>query len=313
MALSKVEALQAAIRRLQADSTDRIYLEKELFNAEAGIRGEKRVREKFIEFYYPEGFEIIWNNCLKLGDWPVQMDGLLLTKNVAVIIESKNISGELYFVNDTGEFYRIDQNGVKTVMDNPAVQVEKHIRFMKSWFHQNRIKMAVDGLLVFTAKQCELKTLPQTIRTCKLHHMTEQIFQLLKEYNPPTYSQTHLTRTKNLLLAAQTPFVQKPITLQYSIKPEQLVRGIYCSQCEEFAVKRLVRSWRCMLCGAIDNKAAAMAVLEHFTFFGAEATNREIREFIGIEDRHTVKRLLANAPIEKKGRKRHSKYLLKHQ
>lgn len=312
MTLSKVEAIQAAIRRLQADSSDRIYLEKELFNAEAGIRGEKRLRKKFIEFYYPEGFEVIWNNCLKLADWPVQMDGLLLTESVAVIIESKNISGELYFVNDTGEFYRIDQNGVKTVMDNPAVQVEKHIRFMKSWFHQHHIKMAVDGLLVFTAKQCELKTLPQTIRTCKLHHMTEQIFQLLKEYNPPTYSQIHLTRTKNLLLAAQTPFVQKPITIQYSIKPEQLARGIYCALCDEFAVERRHRTWRCSMCGAVNDDTAAKAILEHFAFFGGEATNREIRSFTGIEDRHLVKRLLADARLEKNGKRRHSKYTLKH-
>lgn len=307
MALSKVEALEAVIRRLQTGSPDRDYLQKELYNAEAGIRGEHRLKKKFIEFYYPEGFEIIWNNCLALGEWPVQIDGLLLTKSVAVIIESKNISGELYFDNSTGEFYRIDRNSVKKVMDNPAVQVEKHIRFMKSWFKQHHINLAVDGLLVFTARECELKTLPQNIRTCKLHQMMEQIFLLLKEYNLPIYSQTSLLNIKNLILSFQTPYVTKPITLQYSIKPEQLARGIHCGSCEEFAVKRDFRIWRCQLCGALDNEAAYKAVLEYFAFFGRQATNQEVRDFTGIDDRHTMKRLLAKAHIEASGRRWYSK------
>lgn len=307
MTLSKVEALQAAIRRLQTGSPDRDYLEKELYNAEAGIRGEHRLKRKFVEFYYPEGFEIIWNNCLALGDWPVQIDGFLLTKSVAVIIESKNISGELHFDNSTGEFYRIDRNGVKKVLDNPAVQVEKHIRFMRSWFKMHHINLAVDGLLVFTAKECELKTLPQNIRTCKLHQMMEQVFLLLKEYNPPVYSQTSLINIKNLILASQTPYLIKPIMLQYSIKPEQLARGIYCSKCGEFTVKRAFRTWCCQLCGTLDNEAALEAVLEYFAFFGRQATNQEVRDFTGIDDRHTMKRLLTNARIEARGHRWYSK------
>ncbi|MFD1861934.1 nuclease-related domain-containing protein [Planococcus chinensis] len=311
MTLSRVEALRSAIRRLQTGSPERDYLVKELYNAEAGIRGEHRLKKKFIEFYFPEGFEMIWNNCLALGDWPVQIDGFLLTKSVAVIIESKNISGELHFDNDTGEFYRIDKDGVKKVMDNPAIQVEKHIRFMKSWFKLHHINLAVDGLLVFTAKECELKTLPQTIRTCKLHQMMEQIFLLLKEYNSPMYSQSSLVNIKNLILASQTPYVEKPITLQYSIKPEHLAKGIYCTQCEKFAVKRHFRTWGCNLCGAMDNEAAYKAVLEYFAFFSRHASNRQVRDFTGIDDRHTMKRLLTQAHIEASGRKWHSKDHLK--
>lgn len=311
MPLSKEEALQAAIRRLRADSPERSYLEKELFQTKAGIRGEERLQKKFIEFYYPDGFEIIWNNHLMLGEWPVQMDGLLLTQKAAVIIESKNISGELHFHNETGEFCRIDESGVRTVMDNPAIQVEKHMRFLKSWLHRHGINLAVDGLLVFTAKQCELKTLPQNIRTCKLHHMTEKIFHLLKEYNPPAYSPTSLTQIKNLILASQTPFLPKPIATHYSINPDQLAKGIYCTQCETHTVKRSLRAWRCANCGISDDGAAAKAILEYFALFGSHPTNRDIRDFLGINDRHLVKRLLAAADLQKTGRSRKTRYVLK--
>jgi hypothetical protein len=66
------------------------------------------------------------------------------------------------------------------------------------------------------------------------------------------------------------------------------------------------------MCGALNDDTAAKAILEHFAFFGGEATNQEIRCFTGIEDRHLVKRLLADAGLEKKGQHRHSKYTLKH-
>ena len=105
LTLSKAEALRAALRRLPINYPDRGFLEKELHNAEAGVRGEQRLQKKFIEFYMKEPYQILWNVSLSLGNWSVQMDGLLLTAHEAIVIESKNISGDLYFDHETDEFY----------------------------------------------------------------------------------------------------------------------------------------------------------------------------------------------------------------
>lgn len=311
MKLSRVEALQGAIRRLKDGTTEQLFLEKELFNTEAGIRGERRLRKKFVEFYFPQGYEIIWNNCLSLNDWPVQIDGLLLTDDVAIVIESKNISGELHFDHVTGEFYRIDSSGLKTVMDSPAIQVEKHIRFMKAWFAAHSNRMRVDGLLVFTAKQSELKTLPLNIHTCRLHHMIELLFKIINNYKPQTNSQISLRYIKNLIESNQQAFLQKPLSLHYSIKPEQLKPGIYCKQCETPTIVKHTRSWRCTECGIVDNDSPIRAIHEYISLFGEPVSNHEIRKFIGINDRHTVKRMLTLDGFEKTGQKRHSKYFIK--
>lgn len=186
MILTKVDMLKRAIRRLKENTPERELLERELFMAEAGIRGEKRLQKKFVEFYSAEPFEILWNTSLTLGNWPVQIDGLLLTQKVAVILESKNISGELHFENKTDEFYRYDANGVRTIIDNPAIQVEKHMRFMRMWFAENKIRLPVDGMLVFTALKAELCSLPQNIRTCRHHHMIELLFKTIEESNQPS-------------------------------------------------------------------------------------------------------------------------------
>lgn len=311
MKLTRVDMLRRAIRRLEENSPDRLFLEKELFNAEAGIRGEKRLRKKFVEFYSAEPFEILWNTGLTLGNWTVQIDGLLLTPKVAIIIESKNISGELHFDNETREFYCYDAMGVKTVMDNPAVQVEKHIRFMRTWFAENNIRLQVDGLLVFTALKAELCSLPHNIRTCRHHHMTEFLFKIIDEYQPnPHQNKQSLKKHKKMIEKQLTPYIQKPITVQYSLNTNLFERGIFCEACENFKVNRKQREWRCLNCSTLARNAAEEAVLDYFALFDYGVNNEEMRKFLNVTDRHLVKRLLSHSKFTKDGSRRHSKYTL---
>lgn len=303
--------LKRAIRRLEENTPDREFLERELFLAEAGIRGEKRLQKKFIEFYSTEPFEILWNTSLTLGNWPVQIDGLLLTQKVVVILESKNISGELHFENKTGEFYRYDANGVKTIMDNPAVQVEKHMRFMRMWFAENKIRLPVDGMLVFTALKAELCSLPQNIRTCRHHQMIELLFKTIEEYPASSQQNRHTLKKYRKTIENQlTPYIQKPIALQYSLDPSLFKHGIYCETCKTFNVHRSRRRWQCGVCGITSANAGEESVMDYFALFGFQANNEEIRKFLKYNDRHVVKRLLSQSLFTKDGSRRHSKYSL---
>lgn len=296
---------------MKENTPERDFLERDLFLAEAGIRGEKRLQKKFVEFYSSEPFEIIWNTSLTLGNWPVQIDGLLLTQKVAVILESKNISGELHFENRTGEFFRYDTNGVKTIMDNPAVQVEKHIRFMRMWFAENKIPLPVDGMLVFTALKAELCSLPQNIRTCRYHHMIELLFKTIEEYpTSPQQSRHALKKYRKIIEKQLTPYTQKPIAVQYSLAPHLFKQGIYCETCKTFHVSRRQRRWQCEECETISVNAGEEVVLDYFVIFGFQANNEKLRKFLNLDDRHIVKRLLSQKILTKDGSRRHSKYSL---
>ena len=128
--LSKVESLERLLARLPEFHANRSYVEMQLHRAAAGVRGEARIRRKFTEFYVEEAFDVIWNISLNLGQWRVQMDGLLLTEKCAVVIESKNISGKLHYNQLTEEFFRLNSENEKTVMENPAIQLKKNTRFL---------------------------------------------------------------------------------------------------------------------------------------------------------------------------------------
>src|SRR5690606_15469567 len=109
--LSETESLVRLLYRLPENHPKRQFLQVELFRTAAGKRGEKRLEQKLKEFRLAENHRFLRNICLSKGEWRIQMDGLLLTERGAIIIESKNISGQLFFDDKTGEFSRIDLEG----------------------------------------------------------------------------------------------------------------------------------------------------------------------------------------------------------
>ncbi|WP_223641096.1 nuclease-related domain-containing protein [Planococcus sp. 4-30] len=174
--------MELLLIRLGEHHPQRPFIERELHWAAAGTRGEDRLQKKFHEFYSEEEFQILWDVSLKIGSWSVQMDGLLLTERCAVIIESKNINGQLYFDEKTGEFFRINTAGEKTVMEDPRVQLNKHIRFLKQFFQMKKINLPVSGLIVFTAKDCEFASKPHRASICKTYQMVEYLLKILQAF-----------------------------------------------------------------------------------------------------------------------------------
>ena len=64
---------------------------------EAGVRGEDRILQKLHELRMPGPFKVYSDIRLHLGEWKVQIDCLVLTDRCCIVIESKNMSGDLYF------------------------------------------------------------------------------------------------------------------------------------------------------------------------------------------------------------------------
>lgn len=176
--LVKTEALERLLSRLPDGHSQLKFIQSEWHRTASGQRGETRLALRFKEFHLDEAFHILWDVNLKLGDWPVQIDGILLTGRCAIIIESKNISGKLHFDELTGEFYRYDDSNMKTVMEDPRVQLEKHIRFLTAWFKARQISLPVRGLVVFTAKRCEFIAKPLSASICKTYQMPDTLLKI---------------------------------------------------------------------------------------------------------------------------------------
>ncbi|WP_236015526.1 nuclease-related domain-containing protein [Planococcus soli] len=292
--------MELLLARLSEHHPQRSFLERELHWTVAGKRGESRLQKKFNEFHLEEEFQILWDISLKIGTWSVQMDGLLLTERCAVIIESKNIHGQLHFDDKTGEFFRINPAGEKTVMEDPRVQLNKHIRFLTQFFKMKKINLPVSGLIVFTAKDCEFASKPQRASICKTYQMIEYLLKILQAF-PHEAENRKLIKIKKMILANKSPYKQAPLCAYYFIDPKDLQPGVYCRHCKVHTMQRDKRSWICSKCRARDTSAHLLAIQEYFTFVEPEITNRKLREFCGFESRAVATRLLSQLNLRKVG------------
>ncbi|RNF40879.1 nuclease-related domain-containing protein [Planococcus salinus] len=308
--LTETESLERLLYRLPKNHSQRRFLEAELYRSAAGERGEDRLRRKFIEFDFEESYRILRNVSLSMGDWKVQIDGLLLTNRGVIIVESKNISGQLHFDEKTGEFSRIDREGGKAVMEDPTSQLNKHIRFLTKFFRMKNIDFNVDGLVVFTSKQCEFLTKPPHNYVCKTYQMVDYLHYILQTF-PQSASHSNLPDTVELLQKHQTPFKRQPLCQRYFIASDELQMGILCTYCKAHRIIRKHKTgWLCEACHTIDDQAFQCAVQEYFSLIDRNLTNKRLREFCNIESPYTASRLLATFDFAVSGAMRNRTYQL---
>ncbi|MDN3449976.1 nuclease-related domain-containing protein [Planococcus sp. APC 3906] len=298
--LTENEALETLLLRLADGHPQRIFLENRLYRTAGGERGEARLQSRFKEFWIDGDFKVLWDVSLALGDWKVQLDGILLTERCALVIESKNISGEIYFNEATGEFFRLNLNGEKTVLEDPRVQLSKHIRFLTRWFAQHKIPLPVSGLAVFTSKHCEFITKPPGAPICKTYQMPDHLLKIWQSH-PPKTARLHIAKVSKLLLANQTPFKRQPLCRQYTINPSDIKTGVLCRACSTLSMQREKRGWTCTRCGERDAAAHVHAAREYFSIVDDSLTNRDFRKFCKLESRSVASRLLSKLELDTTG------------
>lgn len=308
--LSHAEALESILGRLAPGHSHRKFLEVELYQTLAGKRGESRLQSRFKEFYLDGEFHVLWDVNLSIGSWKVQMDGLLLTEKCALIIESKNISGKIHFDEKTGEFYRFDDENVKTVMEDPRIQLNKNKRFLAQWFKSKKINLPIEGLIVFTAKKCEFISKPADAYICKAYQMADCLLKILSTF-PFEATNLKLLKLKKLLQNSRTPYRQTPLCQYYYIEPADVKPGVYCRSCKLLTMQRDKRSWTCNKCGERDKEAHHFAIREYFSLIDTQLTNQRLRDFCRFSSRAAASRLLAQFDLETTGELKSRVYFLK--
>lgn len=305
------EGVKLLMERLPARHQEQEYLKKEYHRYEAGWKGEQRLIAKMVEFHWSEPYELLWDVGLKLGDWKVQLDGLLVTSRCLIIIDSKNISGRIHFDPSTSEFYRFNNEGDKSVFENPLVQLAKHTRFLELWLKQRRIAHPpIVGVVAFTSRHCEFIAKPADKHICKTYQVVEELYEILEKHDFPADSPKP-SRVRKLFEANSYPYVRPPLCEYYGIDPRDLKTGVKCVACGKIAVERLYKIWRCKECGNKNPLAHKLILQEYFALVSCEIDNKEFRRFSGIESRHSVFRILSESDLRATGSNKKRKYTMK--
>lgn len=302
------ECVRLLMERLPDRYPEQEYLKKEFHRYEAGWQGEKRLHAKMVEFHWHEPYELLWDVGLRLGDWKVQIDGLLITPRCLIVISSKNISGKIHFNGTTSEFYRFNNEGEKLVLDDPLVQLAKHTGFLELWLEKRKVMHPpVDGVVVFTPRHCEIIAKPVGPNICKTYQAVEMIYGILKN-RVPLADSPKPKKVRKLIESNSHPYVRPPLCEYYRINPQELKTGVKCSECGKIAVERLYKIWRCKECGHKDLLAHKLILQEYFALVSREIDSKEFRRFSGVESIYVASRMLSESNLIKTGSNRNRKY-----
>lgn len=283
----------ALLKRLAVPHIKEDEIRKDIHQIESGARGEIRLLQKLNELRLPGPLRTFSDVVLHLDEWKVQIDCLVVTDRCCIVLESKNISNDLYFEEQSEEFYKVDKNGNEIAYRNPYYQLMKHIRFMKEFFQLSGFpEMKVTGAVVLTAKSCRIRRKPSHYPIYKLESIIEKIFHMYEHPSSLRLTTEELHSIEQTIWQKQTYFTDRPLCERYHISPNELIRGVECPNCMAIGMKRTGKTWTCTVCNKKSRDAHKNTVQEYFWLVKKEIRNKDFRIFCQVDSVYAASRLL---------------------
>lgn len=116
-------------------------------------------------------------------------------------------------------------------------------------------------------------------------------------------------KTANALKDRHVP-VSRDLLEYYNLSTEELIKGVFCPVCARLPMKRQKKQWYCLSCGHYSKVAHDTARNDYLLLVSDFITNRKAREFLKVESRDVMKRLLINGGYPLLGKKKNSRYPL---
>lgn len=290
---------QALLKRLRVPHIKEDDIRQDIHQIESGVRGENRLLQKLNELRLPGSYRILSDVRLESGEWKVQIDCLVITDRCCIVLESKNISDDLYFDEHSEEFYKIDKLGRETTYRNPYYQLMKHIRFMKEFFRLTDFpEMTVTGSVVITAKSSRIRQKPSHYPIFKLESIIEKILQMYEFPSTVRLTNEQLESIEQLIWNQHTTFITRPLCEIYHISPNELSKGVECPNCGTLGMQRTGKTWTCSICNQKSRDAHKIAVQEYFWLVSKKMNNKDFRIFCQVDSVYAASRMLNSMDIE---------------
>jgi len=270
--------LEALLSRIKANHPNIFLINQDYQWKLAGYRGEKAV-DFPLSFLPDEDYFILHDIRLWDGKHFFQIDVLILHAKFALILEVKNIVGELYFDTDLHQMIRIKgEEKEKEAFPDPILQVNRLTRQLKAWLVTNQFPdIPIHPLVVFSNTKSILRLSPTQIQTFKntvIHkeYLPELIPKLTHTYQPFVLSGETIKKLIKCLKRKHTP-LNSSILQKYQVNKSDIILGVKCEYCNKFLMKKHMQHWYCPECKHKENQVMIEALKDYYFLFGEEITN----------------------------------------
>lgn len=305
----KLQGLESLARRLPPTHEKYRFIQEEWYKARAGFGGEQEYDRCMKEVHTDFPFVILHDLGLRQDGVYFQIDSLFIAPDRVIITEVKNIADKIIVKANPTQFLKETQNGSRLVFRKPIAEVERKIHFLTSWLHAQDVQLPVTGLITFAHNNEILIENPPALPI--LPNYEAPAFFREVSIESPTLSKQDLHHLANTFLTNHQDYDPFPLAARYGIHPNELMSGVLCHNCpNEHAIIREGDTWSCPLCGHKGRTPYEYAIKEYFMLIGKSLTNREYCKFTGLTCRHTAKRLLSSALLQKVGTRKATTYIL---
>ncbi len=300
----RILILMALLRRLRPDHPKRKQIAEELDRRLAGLRGEES-----LDFYLSslpiKSWMIFHDLNLSDGEYNCQIDTLLLSAKLSLIIDSKNYAGKILIDIETEQMIQtldLKEKGYPY----PIPQVERHQRCIRKFLLENNLPLVpVDYLVIFTNSHMilEFKGYNKNVkqRVCKSPSFSHKIELFEKMYIEKVLSAKDCNRLCKLLLKHNTPptnFVLKC----YGLEKSELLIGVQCPSCLRLSMARKNKQWYCPACRTFSNDAHVLLLQDYFLLGDSKITNKKFREIAHVSSPDASGRLLRMVNLKSSGK-----------
>ncbi|MGO4888765.1 nuclease-related domain-containing protein [Anaerobacillus sp. MEB173] len=305
----KIVTLEALLRRIPLNHPQREKITQELKRRKAGYRGEQLLNYH-LSFLSPDKFMIFHDVRLTNDEkYYFQLDILLLTQYYCLILEVKNISGELYFDQNFNQLIRTS-NEKSEAFEDPILQVKRQETQLQTWLAKNKLpSIPLHSFIVISNPATIIKTDPEykSISKKVIHaaSLPTKIEALDQYYKNEIVTSKELKKLSRLLLKHHTPFIP-----ELQVQKSEILSGVHCPHCHTLSLIRYWGKWFCPCCKTMDKDAHLSALEDYSLLIGSTITNKQCRDFLHISY-SVASKLLASLDLEYSGRLKGRKYHLR--
>ncbi|MGM9948879.1 MAG: nuclease-related domain-containing protein [Lysinibacillus sp.] len=286
----KIKLLQSAMRRGFPE------MEQDLQKMLAGQAGEQQVRWHWRDMHLAMEHVLFHDFTIQLYGFSYQMDALFVSRHFILVVEVKNIVGEISFCDSRHQFVRQREDGVVEGFRNPLDQVRRHVRALGQLIGPS---IPIEYAVVFSNVKSVLKDVPGHEPVFHASGLETYVNRLFSRHD------LCLRREEFDELVQRLKMLRHENLFHLALERKRIINGVLCAACA-YKQKMMYRHGKffCTLCGHSSKTALFEALEDYYLLVGEWMTNEEFRHYTGVQSADAAKRLLQSLHVAYEGEKK---------
>ncbi|MED1864080.1 nuclease-related domain-containing protein [Fictibacillus nanhaiensis] len=311
----KLLKFEALLERILPSHNQKQLIESSYRKYLAGFRGELSL-DYFLSELPHDDYHIFHDLRIPRNDNSqlyFQLDAVIIHSKFCIIIEVKNLIGNLYFDHQYDQIVRT-REGIDETFPDPVNQVEIQKNHFSNWLLRHKFpRIPIHTLVVITNPKSYIRISPKYGKNAKKiirgRTLPNKIKEIEKLESEVILQKRDLKRISSMLLKVHTSHNPDILKL-FNIHRNEILTGVFCPNCTQVALIRIKRNWLCASCSNTCLNAHKKAIIDYALLFSPVVKNKDLRSFLHMESQSSVKKLLYSMKLKPTGERKAATYTI---